>query len=76
MDGAKSGLIHDSVHLDVVYEVVRFPDGCQLDRTRERVVKKAKERYPQAVPEPRRSGKRTGLTASTSARARGYGPTA
>jgi len=42
--GDEGGLIHDSEHLDVVYEVVRFPRGTK-SRTREKRVEKAKKGY-------------------------------
>lgn len=38
------GLIHDSRHLGVVYDVVEFP-GRASRRTRNRQVKQVKERY-------------------------------
>lgn len=39
-----AGLIHDDRHLDVVYEVVRFPSDLS-ERARRSYVKKAKRRY-------------------------------
>jgi membrane-bound lytic murein transglycosylase D len=43
IDG-QGGLIHDDQHLDIVYEVVRFPPGLSY-RTRERRVARIKKRY-------------------------------
>ncbi len=40
----RGGLIHDSRHLGVVYEVLRFPEGAGR-RTQRRMVKAAKQRY-------------------------------
>lgn len=40
----RGGLIHDSSHLGVVYEVLRFPKGAG-PRTQRRLVKSAKKRY-------------------------------
>jgi membrane-bound lytic murein transglycosylase D len=40
----RGGMIHDSSHLGVVYEVVRFPKGAG-PRTQRRLVKSAKKRY-------------------------------
>ena len=39
-----SGLIHDTRHLDIVYEVTRLPQGVSR-RTRERRVESVKKRY-------------------------------
>jgi len=64
VDG-RGGLIHDSVHLDVVYEVLRFPEGLS-DRSRERRVEKAKRRY-RTILEQLATGRRSGLTAEQSA---------
>ncbi len=38
------GLIHDSSHMDVIYEVIRIPEGLSR-RARERHVERAKDRY-------------------------------
>lgn len=38
------GFIHDDAHLDIVYEVLRFPENVS-DRTRRKLVKQAKYRY-------------------------------
>ena len=40
----RGGLIHDSSHLGVVYEVLRFPEGAG-PRTQRRLVKATKQRY-------------------------------
>ena len=40
----RGGMIHDSSHLGVVYEVLRFPKGAG-PRTQRRLVKAAKKRY-------------------------------
>ena len=40
----RGGLIHDSSHLGVVYEVLRFPEGAG-SRTQRRLVKATKQRY-------------------------------
>ena len=40
----RAGLIHDSKHLGIVYEVLRFPEGAG-PRTQRRLVKAAKQRY-------------------------------
>jgi membrane-bound lytic murein transglycosylase D len=64
VDG-QGGLIHDSVHLEVVYEVLRFPEGLS-DRSRERRVEKAKRRY-RSILEQLATGRRSGLTAEQSA---------
>lgn len=53
------GLIHDSRHLGVVYEVVHFPAGAS-NRTRERLVEKRKKHYA-AVLRALSRGKRSGL---------------
>ncbi|MFP8881224.1 MAG: hypothetical protein VCE43_18120, partial [Myxococcota bacterium] len=53
------GLIHDSVHLDVVYEAIRIPNGLS-NRSRERHVERAKRRYVKILRLLAR-GKRTGL---------------
>ncbi len=42
--GTDGGLIHDTKHLDVVYEVIRLPRGLS-SRTRERRIEAAKKRY-------------------------------
>jgi len=54
------GVIHDSVHLDVVYEVMRFPEGIS-DRTRERRIDGAKRRYG-AILRKLGKGERSGLS--------------
>jgi membrane-bound lytic murein transglycosylase D len=71
VDG-QGGLIHDTVHLDVVYEVVRFPAGLS-DRSRERRVEKTKKRY-RAILEQLAKGRRSGLTAEQSAVLRRWPP--
>ncbi len=53
------GLIHDSRRLDVVYEVIRLPQGLSR-RARERRVKRAKRRHIDALVRLSK-GKRTGL---------------
>jgi len=58
---AEGGVIHDSQHLDVIYEVVRFPAGLSL-RSRERRVEKTK-RDTAAILKRLARGKRTGLSA-------------
>jgi membrane-bound lytic murein transglycosylase D len=60
VDG-KGGLIHDSDHLDIVYESIRLPVGAST-RTRDRHVKKIKDKYRAILLQLAR-GKRTGLTA-------------
>jgi membrane-bound lytic murein transglycosylase D len=57
--GTDGGLVHDSRHLEVVYEVIKFPDGAS-SRTRERLVEKTKRRYREQLRRLAR-GKRTGL---------------
>ncbi len=57
--GTDGGLIHDSRHLGVVYEVIRFPTGAS-SRTRDRMVKKVKRRYREQLRHLAR-GKRSGL---------------
>jgi membrane-bound lytic murein transglycosylase D len=59
VDG-NAGLIHDSRHLEVVYQVVRFPEGAS-SRTRDRTVEKAKRRYRDIVRHLAR-GNRQGLS--------------
>ena len=54
------GLIHDSEHLDVVYEAIRFPSGLSR-RGQERRTDSAKKRIKDALRVLAR-GKRTGLT--------------
>jgi membrane-bound lytic murein transglycosylase D len=71
VDG-QGGLIHDTVHLDVVYEVVRFPAGLS-DRSREHRVEKIKKRY-RAILEQLAKGRRSGLTAEQSAVLRRWPP--
>jgi membrane-bound lytic murein transglycosylase D len=55
----KGGLIHDSVHLDVVYEAIRIPEGLSR-RSRERRIEKIKDGYS-AILRRLARGKRTGL---------------
>jgi membrane-bound lytic murein transglycosylase D len=54
------GFIHDSRHLDVIYEVVRFPSGLSR-RARERRVEKIKRNCADILKQLAR-GKRTGLS--------------
>jgi len=61
--GTDGGLIHDSRHLEVVYEEVRFPEGASR-RLRQRIVKRAKSRIRSALRELAR-GRRSGLDAET-----------
>jgi membrane-bound lytic murein transglycosylase D len=56
----QGGLIHDSVHLDVVYEEIRLPKGVS-SRSRERHVEKIKKGY-RAILRELGAGKRTGLS--------------
>lgn len=58
--GSDGGLIHDSRHLEIVYEVVRFPEQASR-RTRERIVERAKDRYRDALRSLGR-GRRSGLS--------------
>jgi len=60
VDG-RGGLIHDSEHLQVVYEHFRFRDG-ESDRTRNRRVKEVKKRY-QGILRKLAKGGRRGLSA-------------
>ncbi|MBW2692408.1 MAG: LysM peptidoglycan-binding domain-containing protein [Deltaproteobacteria bacterium] len=55
------GLIHDSSHMDVVYEVIRLPEGLSR-RSRERHVERAKKRYATILRDLGK-GKRSGLSA-------------
>jgi len=55
------GLIHDSFQMDVVYEVIRLPEGLSR-RARERHVERAKDRYV-AILRKLAKGKRTQLSA-------------
>jgi membrane-bound lytic murein transglycosylase D len=55
------GLIHDSLHMDVIYEVIRLPEGLSR-RSRERHVERAKDRYA-AILRKLAKGKRTQLSA-------------
>jgi len=57
----KGGLIHDSSHMDVIYEVIRLPEGLS-SRARERHVERAKDRYA-AILRKLATGKRSGLNA-------------
>ena len=54
------GLIHDSTHMDVVYEAIRLPEGLSR-RARERHVERAKDRYA-AILRKLAKSKRTGLS--------------
>ena len=54
------GLIHDSRHLDVVYEVLRLPEGLS-SRTRERRIEAAKRRIKTTL-RKLAGGKRSGLS--------------
>jgi membrane-bound lytic murein transglycosylase D len=54
------GLIHDSSHMDVVYEVIRIPEGLSR-RSRERHVERAKKRYA-TILRKLGKGKRSGLS--------------
>ncbi len=56
----RGGLIHDSSHLGVVYEALRFPDGAG-PRAKRRLVKAAKQRYKTILNALAR-GKRSGLS--------------
>ncbi len=58
--GTDGGLIHDSVHLDVVYEVLRLPEGLS-PRSREERVESAKKRY-QEILRHLASGRRSNLS--------------
>jgi membrane-bound lytic murein transglycosylase D len=60
VDG-QAGLIHDSVHLDVVYEAIRLPKGLST-RGQERHIERIKKRY-RAILRELGAGKRTGLSA-------------
>ncbi len=55
------GLIHDSKHMEVVYEAIRLPEGLS-SRSRERHVERAKDRYA-AILRKLAKGKRSGLSA-------------
>ena len=54
------GLIHDSTHMDVVYEAIRLPEGLSR-RARERHVERAKDRYA-AILRKLAKSKRTSLS--------------
>ncbi len=54
------GLIHDSSRMDVIYEVIRLPEGLST-RSRERHVKRAKDRHA-AVLRKLAKGKRSQLS--------------
>ena len=56
-----AGLIHDSVHLDVVYEVLHFPEGLS-SRARERRIDQAKKQT-RAILRHLAKGKRRDLSA-------------
>jgi len=55
------GLIHDSTHMDVVYEVIRLPEGLSR-RARERHIERAKKHY-ETILRALAKGKRSGLNA-------------
>jgi membrane-bound lytic murein transglycosylase D len=55
------GLIHDSSHMDVVYEVIRLPEGVSR-RARERNIERVKDRYA-AILRELAKGKRSQLSA-------------
>ncbi|MEE8475680.1 MAG: LysM peptidoglycan-binding domain-containing protein [Myxococcota bacterium] len=59
--GGDAGLIHDTVHLDVVYELISLPQGISA-RAQERRVEKVKKGYRTILRQLAR-GKRTGLSA-------------
>jgi membrane-bound lytic murein transglycosylase D len=59
VDG-NGGLIHDSEHLEVVYEELRFPAGLS-QRSRDRKIKQAKDEV-RAILKRLASGKRSGLS--------------
>ncbi|HXV36608.1 MAG TPA: transglycosylase SLT domain-containing protein, partial [Myxococcota bacterium] len=54
------GLLHDSTHMEVIYEAIRLPEGIS-DRARERHVERAKHRYRDILHALAR-GKRSGLS--------------
>ncbi len=56
----KGGLIHDSRHLDVVYEVIHFSDKTSR-RSRDRATETAKKKYAKAL-RSLAKGKRTNLS--------------
>jgi len=56
----RGGLIHDSSHLGVVYEVLRFPEGAG-PRTQRRLVKETKRRYKKIL-SLLAAGRRSNLT--------------
>lgn len=56
----QSGFIHDSRHLDVVYEVVQFTDGMS-NRSRQKRIDQAKKRYKKIL-SSLAGGKRNGLS--------------
>ena len=60
--GTDGGFIHDSEHLDVVYEVVRFPEGVSR-RARESQVEDAKRRI-RGILTSLAGGRRSGLSAA------------
>lgn len=60
--GTDGGLIHDSEHLDVVYEVVRFPEGLSR-RGRERQVEQEKRRI-RGILDNLARGRRSGLSSA------------
>jgi membrane-bound lytic murein transglycosylase D len=58
--GTDGGLVHDSRHLGIIYETVKFPKSASR-RTRERLVERTKKRYRDALRSLGR-GKRSGLS--------------
>ncbi len=53
------GLVHDSRHLEIIYEVIEFPESASR-RTREKLIERTKDRYRDALRSLGR-GKRSGL---------------
>lgn len=58
-----SGLLHDASNLDVVYEVIQFPDDLRTRSQRQRYVDRFKAEYRQILGRLAK-GKREGLTAA------------
>ena len=58
---SRAGLIHDSIHLDVIYEAIPLPKGLS-SRGQERHVERVKKRY-RAILLELGAGKRKGLSA-------------
>lgn len=56
----RSGVIHDSRRLDIVYEELRFDPGTRTRSARNRLVRRLKSRYRQALLDVA-AGKRSGL---------------